>query len=203
MILVHGVEHEGARWIRVGNVGQFGKAEVADEFAGSVIVSRNEAENDRGLQLPKRVGENVPEPFPRDRSSNGDIRDDGGAVKVVVERARHERASPLQANTRRTRAVMSRAVRFHPEANTLWVLINESDHALRYGYGAVGGTAFSFTQSYAQPVFAQQFVAQSYVAPIRQQVVVRRPVVVRERVIVRRPFYGGLRVRAPFVAVGF
>lgn len=66
-----------------------------------------------------------------------------------------------------------------------------------------GGGAFSFTQAYAQPVVAQQFV-QSYSMPV-QQVVVQRQFRQRvvQPVVVRRGFYGGLRIRAPFVSVGW
>lgn len=73
-----------------------------------------------------------------------------------------------------------------------------------------GGTAFSFTQPvYAQPFVQQQFV-QGYSMP--QQVIVRQNVVrqrvyaspFRQNVVVRRGIYGGgLRVRAPFVSVGW
>jgi hypothetical protein len=75
--------------------------------------------------------------------------------------------------------------------------------------GVVGGGAFSFTQAYSQPFVQQQFV-QSYSMP--QQVVFRQNVVrqrvyaqpFRQNVVVRQRVYGGgLRVRAPFVSVGW
>lgn len=69
---------------------------------------------------------------------------------------------------------------------------------------AVGG-AFSFTQAYSQPVFAQQSFVQSYSMPVQQVVVQRQfrqrvvqPVVVRR--VYARPL---VRVRAPFVSVGW
>lgn len=71
---------------------------------------------------------------------------------------------------------------------------------------AVGSPAFSIVQAqpFVQPVYAQQFVQPLVAQPLYGQAVFRQrvvqPVVVRQRVVVRQPL---VRVRAPFVAVGY
>lgn len=76
-------------------------------------------------------------------------------------------------------------------------------------YGAANVGAFNIVQAqpFVQQVYAPQpFVQQQVIGGYgqafvqRQRVVVRQPVVVRQQVVVRQPL---VRVRAPFVAIGY